>query len=127
MNDVVSIIGMAIVGLAVIGYMIRSSSLHVRQQSMVMKQQTDRLISEGHRRLEYSLAEGSKRLELSLIEGNKRLEHSIAEGNKRLETSLAEANRRHEENMADSRLWMRKLGYKVDQVFERVDHPEEKK
>ncbi len=50
----------------------------------------------------------------------------ITEANKRLEVSLAESrkmaretNRIHEANMAESRLWMKQLGYKVEQIFER--------
>ena len=91
MTDLISIAAMGVVGLAIIGYMIRSSAQEARELGILMKQQTDQLITEG---------------------------------NKRLEMSLAESRRLHEENMARSQEWMKELGYKTEQIFERVDKPE---
>ncbi len=63
MNELVMFIPTAVSILVLglfIAYQIRSSSREVREQSMVIKQQTDRLIVEGNKRLEAGMAESHK-------------------------------------------------------------------
>ena len=71
MNDLFSIAAMGILGLTVIGYMSRHSAQEARELSVLMKQQTDKIISEGNKRLEISLTEANRRHEANMSESRK--------------------------------------------------------
>ncbi len=110
MNELFSSIALVFFSLTLIGYMIHVSSANVREQAMLMKQQTDRLISEGNKRLEMSISEASRRHEAEMAESRR---------------MRAEAEKQHRASMAESRKMLNEIGLTNRQILERVDRPEE--